>query len=233
MDNRAAGCVCVVDDEPKIRAVLRKTLERAGLTVNCFEGADDCLARLNTTQWDLLITDVRMPEKDGIELLMAVRRLQPWLPVLVVTGYGDVTMAVKALKAGAADFLEKPLEKDSFLETVRTLLACNTAERVLLDHALTRMEMKVLYHILDGKNNREIADVLNRSPRTVEVHRRHLMRKAGANNVVELLRQAAKLHLFDPDASVAGAHHVTDGRVETPVALPIPPSPPVQAVEYR
>lgn len=210
MNDCASEHVYVVDDEPKVRAVLRKTLERAGLTVHCFGSADDCLARLDTAKCDLLITDVRMPEKDGIELLMEARRLQPWLPVLVVTGFGDVPMAVKALKAGAADFLEKPLERDSLLETVQTLLACNTAERVLLDRVLTRMEMKILYHILDGKNNREVADVLHRSPRTVEVHRRHLMRKLGANNVVGLLRQAAKLHLFDSDASADGAHHVTD-----------------------
>ncbi len=204
MHDHIAEHVYVVDDEPKVRTVIRKTLERAGLTVSCFGSADDCLARLDTAPCDLLITDVRMPGKDGIELLMEVRRLVPWLPVLVVTGFGDVAMAVKALKSGAGDFIEKPLDRETFLETVRRLLAHNTVPRVLLNRSLTRMELKVLYRIVEGRNNREIADALHRSARTVEVHRRHLMQKLEANNVVELLRQAARLHLFDLDASVGG-----------------------------
>ncbi len=210
MNDGAQEHVYVVDDEPAIRVVLRKTLERAGLAVSCFAGADECLAHLGTGRCDLLITDVRMPEKDGVELLMEVKKTLPWLPVLIVTGFGDVPMAVKALKAGAADFIEKPLERDSFLETVRTLLARNSVERVLLDRPLTKMELKILGHILEGRNNREIADLLHRSPRTVEVHRRHLMQKLKANNIVELLRQAARLHLFDVDASAGGARRATD-----------------------
>jgi len=213
MNDGASEHVYVVDDEPKIRVVLRKTLERAGLAVSCFASADDCLARLGVGRCDLLITDVRMPEKDGVELLMEVKKVQPWLPVLVVTGFGDVPTAVKALKAGATDFIEKPLERDSFLETVRTLLARNNVEKAMIDRALTKMELKILCHILDGRNNREIADLLHRSPRTVEVHRRHLMQKLRANNIVELLRQAARLRLFDVNASVSGARHAADAGV--------------------
>jgi FixJ family two-component response regulator len=144
-----------------------------------------------------LITDVKMPEKDGIELLSEVKELLPWLPVLVVTGFGDVPMAVRALKAGAEDFIEKPLDRDAFLEKVRTLLVEHAAQNALLDHSLTRTEMKILFHILDGRNNREIATLLHRSPRTIEVHRRHLMQKMNASNVVELLRRAADMRLFD------------------------------------
>ncbi len=210
MDGHMGKHVYVVDDEPTVRTAVRKTLERADLTVRCFESADACLAGLDGGTCDLLITDVRMPGKDGIELLTEVRRLQPWLPMLVVTGFGDVPMAVKALKAGAADFIEKPLDRDTFLEAVQRLLANSTGPRGMLDRSLTRMELKVLNGILEGRNNREIADVLHRSARTVEVHRRHLMRKLRANNVVELLRQAARLRLFDLDASAADAHRATD-----------------------
>lgn len=215
MNDHTREYVYVVDDEPKVRAVLRKTLERVGLTVRCFGSADDCLASLDNGKCDLLITDVRMPGKDGIELLTAARKLQPWLPVLVVTGFGDVPMAVKALKAGAGDFIEKPLDRDTFLEAVRKLLSRNAVCKVLLDHTLTRMELKILYHILDGKNNRQIADALSRSHRTVEVHRRHLMQKLGANNVVELLRQAARLHLFDPDAPAGRTHPAAAAQEKT------------------
>ncbi|MBN2131180.1 MAG: response regulator transcription factor [Sedimentisphaerales bacterium] len=189
--------VFFVDDEPKVRLVVRKTLERAGMNVACFSSADECLAHLDGERCDLLITDVKMPGKDGIELLTEVKALQPWLPVIAVTGFGDVPMAVKALKAGAADFIEKPLDRDAFLETVRNVAEQSAVQGALLEHSLTRTEMKILYHILEGKNNREIADVLHRSPRTVEVHRRHLMQKLNASNVVELLRRAADMRLFD------------------------------------
>jgi FixJ family two-component response regulator len=189
--------VFFVDDEPKVRLVVRKTLQRAGMNVTCFGSADECLSHLDGERCDLLITDVKMPGRDGIELLTAVKQLQPWLPVVVVTGFGDVPMAVKALKAGAADFIEKPLDRDIFLETVRSVADKSVAQSALLDRSLTKAEMKVLFHILEGKNNREIADVLHRSPRTVEVHRRHLMQKLNASNVVELLRRAADLRLFE------------------------------------
>jgi len=141
-----------------------------------------------------------------VELLTEVKRRLPWLPVLVITGFGDVPVAVKALKAGAVDFIEKPLDRDSFLEMVRILLARNAAGSVLQGRSLTRMEMKILRHVLEGKNNREIADVLHRSCRTVEVHRRHVMQKLRAKNVVELLRQAARLRLFDSTHALAEEH---------------------------
>lgn len=202
-------CIYLVDDEPKVRAAICKTLERTGMTVVGFGCAEDCLTRLETEQCDLLITDVRMPGKDGIELLTAVKQLQPWLPVVVITGFGDVPMAVKALKEGAADFIEKPLDRDSFLDVVRRLLARNPVRNSLVRRSLTRTEMAILYHILDGRNNREMADMLHRSSRTIEVHRRHLMQKMGATNIVELLRQAAELRLFDMGTPAAGAARET------------------------
>jgi two-component system response regulator FixJ len=206
MESCVSGCIFVVDDEPRVLAVLRKTLERAGMTVRCFGGADDCLAGLEADRCDLLITDVKMPGKDGVELLMEAKRRLPWLPVLVITGFGDVPIAVKALKAGAVDFIEKPLDRDSFLETVRILLARTVADSILHGQSLTKTEMKVLRHVLEGKNSREIADALHRSCRTVEVHRRHVMQKLRAKNIVELLRQAARLRLFD------SAHPLVEGQ---------------------
>jgi two-component system response regulator FixJ len=193
----AAKRVYVVDDEPMVRTVLLKTLQRAGMAVRGFSGADECLAYLAVQKCDLLITDVRMQGKDGIELLIEVKERQPWLPVIVVTGFGDVPMAVKAMRAGASDFIEKPLDRDAFLDVVAAALA-GGVRGPRRDCGLTRTEKKILYYVLEGKNNREIADLLNRSHRTIEVHRGHLMKKMGANNIVELLRQAAGLRLFDP-----------------------------------
>ena len=207
MESAPSWHIFFVDDEPKVRMVVRKTLERVGVNVNCFSSPDDCLAHLDALPCDLLITDVKMPGKDGIELLMEVRKQRPWLPVLVVTGFGDVPMAVRALKEGAADFIEKPLDREAFLETVQTLLEQNSKRNTVVNHDLTKTEMRILRLILDGKNNREIAATLHRSPRTVEVHRSHVMHKMGAGNIVELLRRAADMGLFD----------ITNGGSERPM----------------
>ncbi len=197
MESKALDRIFFVDDEPKVRMVVRKTLERTGADVTCFGSADDCLACLESASCDLLITDVKMAGRDGIELLKVVKSMLPWLPVLVVTGFGDVPMAVKALKRGAADFIEKPLDREGFLRAVRTLLSQNRSEMGRHNQVLTKAEVRILRLILEGKNNREIASTLHRSPRTVEVHRSHVMRKMGASNIVELLRRAAVMGMFD------------------------------------
>src|SRR4030042_2735580 len=124
--------VDIVGEEPTICVVLQKILERAGMKVSSFGSADECLAHLDTQRCGLLITDVKLPGKDGMELLTEARKRLPWLPVLVVTGYGDVPMAIKAMKVGAADFLEKPLDRDVFLEAARDLLVRGAAHSALL-----------------------------------------------------------------------------------------------------
>ena len=121
MTGMRAAHVVFVDDEPKVCASVRKTLKRAGADVHCFSCAQDCLRHLATAWCDLLITDVRMPGQDGMDLLAAVKERLPWIPVLIVTGYADVPLAVQALKAGAAEFVEKPLDRDTFLQTVERL----------------------------------------------------------------------------------------------------------------
>jgi len=196
MESMKATRVVFVDDEPKVCRVVYKTLERVGVEVRCFQCVDDCLEHLTTQRCDLLITDVKMPGRDGMELLAEVKKQLPWIPVLIVTGYGDVPMAVRALKAGAADFVEKPLDRDSFLATVERLIEQNARPAAMLASSLTKAERKILYMVLDGKSNREIADALNRSPRTIEVHRSHILQKLGATNIVELLRCVARMGLL-------------------------------------
>jgi FixJ family two-component response regulator len=196
MESMKAAHVVFVDDEPKVCHVVRKTLERAGASVQCFPSAEDCLKHLAVHRCDLLITDVKMPGTDGIDLLRQVKEQRPWIPVLVVTGYGDVPLAVRALKAGAADFVQKPLDLDTFLPMVERLVERNAQPAAILEGSLTKTERKILYLVLDGKNNHEIADTLHRSPRTIEVHRRNLMQKLGATNIIELLKRAAELGLL-------------------------------------
>jgi two-component system response regulator FixJ len=192
--------IVFVDDEPGVFSVVSRTLERAGLDVRCFQSARDCLAHLAQTCCDLLVTDVRMPDMDGMTLLREARQQMPWLPVLLVTGYGDVPTAVLAMKTGAIDFIQKPFERDAFVCAVQSVLAKNVGLATLRSHALTRTEMKILYLILEGKNNREIAAVSHRSPRTIEVHRGHIMQKLGVNNIIELLRRTSDMGLVQPNS---------------------------------
>ena len=203
MKGMKAARVVFVDDEPKVCAIVHKTLTRAGADVQCFSCAEDCLKHLATAWCDLLISDVRMPGRDGMELLAEVKEWLPWVPVLIVTGYADVPLAVRAVKAGAADFVEKPLDRDTFLQTVERLIEQNARPAAFLEGSLTRTERRILYRILEGENNREMAAALHRSPRTIEVHRRHVMQKLGAANIIELLQRAADLGLL-PSAAARG-----------------------------
>jgi two-component system response regulator FixJ len=187
-----------VDDEPGIRKVVAKTLGQLAINVKCFACAKDCLQQLQRRKCDLLITDVKMPGMDGIELLIEAKKLAPWLPVLVVTGYGDIPMAVKALKAGAVDFIEKPLDRDIFILTVQTAMKLTAAPDSKLGKPLTKTEKRVIRLILQGKSNKEISTILHRSIRTIEVHRNRIMHKLGADNLVELVKRAAAMGLIEP-----------------------------------
>lgn len=200
MPNIPKQRIFFVDDEPKIRKLVSETLEQAGFRVSCFAGASDCLEKLRTDRCDLLITDVKLPGMSGIELLAEAKRFFPSLPVVVITGYGDIPMAVRAMKAGAVDFIEKPLDKQALLSAVRFALKPITADDQLLRRGLTRAEMRVLRLILDGKTNKETARLLCRSLRTIEVHRKHIMRKFDVHNVVDLVRRATTMGLNNPPA---------------------------------
>jgi two-component system response regulator FixJ len=184
-----------VDDEPAVCRSVSQTLHRSGYTVSCFADADRCLQRLQMQSCDLLITDVRMPGMDGIELVRRAKCIAPWLPILVITGFGDIPMAVRAVKAGATEFIEKPLQKQSFLEAVQAAIKQQDLSNLLKGKSLTEKEVAVLRLILQGNSNREIAKVLHRSIRTIEDHRRHIMRKLNVDSVVDLVKRAAVMGL--------------------------------------
>jgi two-component system response regulator FixJ len=186
-----------LDDEPTIRKVVKETLQDSNFNVSCFDNPTECLVRLRSQRCDLLITDLKMPEKDGIELLIDVQHLAPWVPVLMITGYGDVPTAVKAMKAGAVDFIEKPLEKKSFVRKIKSILKKTTPSHSDLGTALTRAEKKILQFVIDGKSNKEISILLHRSARTIEVHRAHIMHKLGVNNLVDLVKRVTNMGLIE------------------------------------
>ncbi|MHC4265483.1 MAG: response regulator transcription factor [Planctomycetota bacterium] len=187
--------VFFVDDEPKIGGIVSDELKDLNCSVTCFASADDCLQQLPEQKCHLLITDIKMPGMDGLTLLKEVRNVAPWVPVMVITGYGDVPMAVKTMRSGAIDFIEKPLDRGLFLQKVKSFLKRSAFEDSRLAEPLTATEIKVLKMILQGMGNKQIAYKLDRSSRTVELHRNHIMHKFGVDNVVDLVKKAAFLEL--------------------------------------
>lgn len=197
MDKSTTQLVFFLDDESKIREVISETLQESDLEVECFASPTECLARLRSVKCHLLITDLRMPEKDGMELLTEVKQLAPWVPVLVITGYGDIPTAVKAIKGGAVDFIEKPLDKKTFVRKIKSILQHGVPSDTHLGQPLTRAEANILKLIIEGRSNREIANSLNRSIRTIEVHRAHLMQKLGVDNVIDLVKMGVAMGLIN------------------------------------
>ncbi|MFC1792684.1 response regulator transcription factor [Planctomycetota bacterium] len=196
-NNIAEQHIFFLDDEPTIREVVKETLEDSKFKVNCFESPTECLARLRSQKCHLLITDLKMPEKDGIELLTDVKHLAPWVPVLMITGYGDIPTAVKAMKAGAVDLIEKPLDKENFVQKVKSILTKNVSTHPDLGIPLTQIEMKILRLVIDGKTNKEIAIMFHRSICTIEVHRSRFMRKLGVDKIVDLVKRVVSMELVD------------------------------------
>jgi two-component system response regulator FixJ len=180
--------IFVVDDEVSIHKTVTRLLKGLTVDVHSFGSAEACLKDLLTRPCHLIITDVNLPKMDGIEFLKQARVVAPWLPVLVATGFADVPMAVKALKIGASDFIEKPLVRDSFLASVTKLLEESGHPDERLGKTLTKAERRILSLVLSGHSSKDIAGQLFRSVRTVELHRQHIMRKLGVSNVVELVQ---------------------------------------------
>ncbi|MHC4145028.1 MAG: response regulator transcription factor [Planctomycetota bacterium] len=193
--------VFVVDNELKVLEVVGETLGSLGIEVTCFVHPAKCLERLSSQKCDLLIADLKMPEMDGMELVASVKRMAPWVPVLIIIGYGDVRTAVRAIKAGAVDFIEKPLDKQNLVRTVKAILQENVLPNASVGKPLTAVEAKILKLVIDGKSNRDIAELLKRSVRTIEVHRAHMMDKLGVKSLLDLVKRAVTLGLIDLPAN--------------------------------
>ena len=195
------GGVHVVDDEEPVRRSLALLLESADYEVQTYSGAQPLLAACGTDGQSLaagcLVLDVRMPGMDGLTLMEELSKRGVVVPVVVVTGHADVPLAVRAMRAGALDFLEKPYTEERLLEAVEKALTADTQasqRRVETTKALQQVatlsprEREVLQALVDGKANKVIAYDLGISPRTVEVHRANLMDKLAARSLPELVR---------------------------------------------
>lgn len=194
--------IFIVDDDEDMRTAICVLLKRNKYECTCFASAQECLMKLHEISrdysqgCDLLIADVKMPTKGGIELLNEIKASIPWLPVVLMTAYADIPMSVKALKTGAFDFVEKPINEEKLIRIVESALLKESANKdPLRGKPLTRTERIVLCLILEGIGNKRIAYILERSERTIEVHRSHIMRKLGVDNVVDLVKRATAMGL--------------------------------------
>jgi FixJ family two-component response regulator len=190
--------VFFVDDDQKLCKMVGRTFEQAELHFNCFNRAIACLKQLRYQTCDLLITDVKMPEMDGIELLAKAKLMFPSLPVLIVTGYGDIPLTKRAFKLGASDFIQKPIERDSFLSVVKSTLKRNDQTHSPADKMLTKTETEILHFILMGKSTKEIARLRYRSIRTIEEERRHVMHKLNVDNLIDLVKKTTVIRIPEP-----------------------------------
>jgi two-component system, LuxR family, response regulator FixJ len=191
--------ILIVDDDADVRDSLRALLESSGFAVRDYDSAAAVLSDADIGKALCLIADIRMPGMDGLQLQEELNRRKVTVPVIVVTGHGDVPLAVRAMKAGAIDFLEKPFDEELLLAAVRRAKAAaeqsrseNQAgeEAVRLIGNLTPRERDVLTHLVAGRPNKLIAYELSISPRTVEIHRAHVMDKMNARSLSDLIRTA-------------------------------------------
>jgi two-component system, LuxR family, response regulator FixJ len=186
--------VFFVDDEQSMRTTIAEMLGKEGYNVTCFANAKACLSEVEHTGCNLLISDVKMPEMDGIQLLSRIKRVAPWIPVILITGYGSIQMAVYTTKIGAAEFIEKPFSRSALVNKVKEILS--RSEDLIADALkLTKTEKKILKLILDGCSNKEIAVKVRCAVRTVEFHHTNIYRKFGVDNAVELTKKAMAMFL--------------------------------------
>jgi FixJ family two-component response regulator len=191
--------VFVVDDDQAMRSSLKWLIESVGMQVEVYESADAFIRDYYPGRAGCLLLDVRMPGMSGLELQEHFVKHEIRIPIIIITGHGDVPMAVRAMKAGAMDFIEKPFNDELLLESIRNALALDVEQRSLqagrseiaarLAH-LTPREHEVMAMVTDGKSNKEIARSLGVSAKTVEAHRARVMEKMDASSLAELVRMA-------------------------------------------
>jgi two-component system response regulator FixJ len=200
-----SGKVYVIDDDPAMRDSLNFLLASAGFEVTLFDSAMAFLDLLPALDFGCVISDVRMPGLNGIDLLRRLQAELKKLPVVIMTGHGDVSLAVEAMKLGAVDFLEKPFEDDRLVGMILASLRQDedsakieavTVDLVARIESLSPRERQVLDGLIAGRPNKLIARDFDISPRTIEVYRANVMTKMQASSVSELVRLAIRAGLL-------------------------------------
>ena len=194
--------VYIVDDDEAVRGSLRLLLKSVGLTPNALGSAREFLAKYDPLQPGCLVLDVRMPEMSGLELQEQLNLQGAVIPVIFITGHGDVPMAVEAMQAGAFDFLQKPFRDQDLIDRIQRAMEKDRSNRTALTErntirerleSLTPREREVLTMVTSGKANKVMAIDLGVSQRTVEIHRARVMEKMGATSLAQLVRMVMDL----------------------------------------
>lgn len=190
--------IFVVDDEPAVRDAISIVLTQAGFQVSSFPDGASFLEALNNQHVDCLVLDVHMPQRSGLDIMRELRQRQFQAPILVMSGQGNIPMAVEAIKGGAIDFLEKPISAKALLDRLAQLIASCKERNAGSSRSgawtfpghdlLTQRELEVLSHVVAGASNKEVGTLLGISPRTVEVHRARILDKLNARNTADLVR---------------------------------------------
>jgi two-component system response regulator FixJ len=202
-----ADPILIVDDDADVRDSLRALLESAGFEVRDFDSAKAVLAEGALAKGACLIADIRMPDMDGLALQEELVNRRVGIPVIIVTGHGDVPLAVRAMRAGAIDFIEKPFDDELLLKSIERALQIGKDSRNQASFAetaaarvgqLTERERQVLERLVAGQPNKVIAYELDISPRTVEIHRAHVMEKMQARSLSDVVRFALAAGVNSP-----------------------------------
>ncbi len=190
----------IVDDDALVRNSLAAVLRNASYDVSVHSSGVDFLKALPSLNPWCVILDVRMPQMSGLDVLEALKQSHPMIPVIMISGFADVAMAVKAMQSGASDFVEKPFQAKDVLDTIERALNTSSSEtdavaeteaEALLGN-LSDREMEVLSRLVQGKQNKVVARELDISPRTVEVHRARIMQRLEVTSFAELVRLSVR-----------------------------------------
>ncbi|MDB5620308.1 response regulator FixJ [Tardiphaga sp.] len=200
------GTVYVIDDDAAMRDSLEFLLDSAGFTVTLFDAASSFLEHLSGLPFGCVVSDIRMPGVNGMDLLRSLKTIRPDLPIIIMTGHGDIPLAVEAIKLGAKDFLEKPFEDERLIGSIRTALehgensarskgvVSELASRIA---SLSQRERQVMDGLIAGLSNKLIARDYDISPRTIEVYRANVMTKMQARSLSELVRFAVRAGILE------------------------------------
>jgi FixJ family two-component response regulator len=200
--NLPDATVYVVDDDPSVREALTSLIRSVGLRVESSASAQEFLSRARREGPGCLVLDVRLPGTGGFDLQRGLAEAGDRIPVIFITGHGDIPMTVRAMKAGAAEFLPKPFRDSDLLEAIHKALLADSAamrERAGLARlkaragTLTAREREVMQHVVSGKPNKQIAAALGIAEITIKLHRRRIMEKMAAGSLAELVRLAGRL----------------------------------------
>ena len=196
MHSEEAISLYIVDDEELVRNTLVAVLQRAQYDVQAFPSGVEFLKALPELNPGCVILDVRMPQMSGLDVLEVLKQNHPEMPVIMMSGFADVSMAVKAMQSGASSFVEKPFNAKDVLDTLESVLQTSSSNAKTVTNAdidalfsnLSKREVEVLSLLVQGKQNKIVARELDISPRTVEVHRARIMQRLGVTSLAELVR---------------------------------------------